>query len=94
MTDSQKHGVGECSDCPPVGYPTDETRCLPCPRRAALLASTPDLQREIKRLREALKLWLAYDNCDEADFTQSGPMLLYAEAINATRSALNPASDG
>jgi len=22
-----------CEDCPPVGYPTDETRCLPCPRR-------------------------------------------------------------
>lgn len=22
-----------CSDCPPVGYPTDETRCAPCPRR-------------------------------------------------------------
>jgi hypothetical protein len=23
-----------CSDCPPIGYPTDETRCAPCPRRA------------------------------------------------------------
>lgn len=22
-----------CSDCPPPGYPTEETRCLPCPRR-------------------------------------------------------------
>ena len=22
-----------CSDCPPVGYPTDKTRCLPCLRR-------------------------------------------------------------
>lgn len=22
-----------CSDCPPVGYPTDITRCTPCPRR-------------------------------------------------------------
>lgn len=22
-----------CEDCPPVGYPTDKTRCLPCPRR-------------------------------------------------------------
>ncbi len=21
-----------CSDCPPVGYPTDETRCRSCPR--------------------------------------------------------------
>lgn len=23
-----------CSDCPPVGYPTDKTRCTDCPRRA------------------------------------------------------------
>jgi hypothetical protein len=23
-----------CSDCPPIGYPTDKTRCTPCPRRA------------------------------------------------------------
>lgn len=22
-----------CSDCPPVGYPTDKTRCVECPRR-------------------------------------------------------------
>lgn len=22
-----------CSDCPPVGYATDKTRCDPCPRR-------------------------------------------------------------
>lgn len=24
-----------CEDCPPSDYPTDKTRCLPCPRRAA-----------------------------------------------------------
>ena len=24
-----------CEDCPPVSYPTDKTRCLPCPRRSA-----------------------------------------------------------
>lgn len=28
-----------CEDCPPPDYPTDETRCLPCPRRAALTVS-------------------------------------------------------
>ena len=29
-------GSGEaCEDCPPEGYPTDKTRCLPCPRRSA-----------------------------------------------------------
>ncbi len=22
-----------CSDCPPAGYPTNKTRCLPCPIR-------------------------------------------------------------
>lgn len=25
-----------CEDCPPVGYPTDKTRCTPCPRRTLL----------------------------------------------------------
>lgn len=25
-----------CSDCPPVGYPNDKTRCLPCPRRTMI----------------------------------------------------------
>ena len=29
-----------CSDCPPVGYPTDETRCEPCPRRDRTLRDT------------------------------------------------------
>ena len=23
-----------CDDCPPIGYVTDRTRCLPCPRHA------------------------------------------------------------
>lgn len=27
-----------CEDCPPVGYPTDKTRCTPCPRRATTQA--------------------------------------------------------
>ena len=22
-----------CSDCPPAGYPTDETRCAACPKK-------------------------------------------------------------
>jgi hypothetical protein len=26
--------VALCEDCPAVGYPTDKTRCTPCPRRA------------------------------------------------------------
>lgn len=23
-----------CEDCPPIGYPTNKTRCAPCPKRA------------------------------------------------------------
>lgn len=35
-----------CSDCPPVDYPTDKTRCEPCPRAArnrenAAMTATP-----------------------------------------------------
>jgi hypothetical protein len=29
---------GRCSDCPPVGYPTDITRCAACVRRGELVA--------------------------------------------------------
>lgn len=32
-----------CSDCPPVGYQTDKTRCLPCPRRPSV-HSAPEPQ--------------------------------------------------
>ncbi len=31
-----------CSDCPPVGYPTDETRCDSCPRCLPLCPDSPD----------------------------------------------------
>jgi len=30
-----------CDDCPPNDYPTDKTRCLPCPRRAPAQPSLP-----------------------------------------------------
>lgn len=32
-----------CSDCPPVGYPTDKTRCSECPR--ITLADQPTAQK-------------------------------------------------
>lgn len=32
-SDRSAQGTSLCSDCPPVGYPTDKTRCTPCPRR-------------------------------------------------------------
>ena len=25
-----------CDDCPPIAYPTDKTRCTPCPRRVEM----------------------------------------------------------
>lgn len=59
---------------------------------AAFIAHAPTdiskLLADNDRLREALKLWLDYDNCDEADFSSAGPMLLYAKALEATRQAL------
>ena len=54
---------------------------------ARLIAAAPELL-------EALKLWLSYDNLDEADFSEVGPMLLYAQAIEATRAAIAKATDG
>lgn len=35
-----------CSDCPPIGYPTDKTRCAPCPRRKAEKPASVDLERQ------------------------------------------------
>lgn len=36
-----------CSDCPPVGYPTDRTRCDACPRRI------PSLDEQVAQLKAA-----------------------------------------
>jgi hypothetical protein len=30
--EAEKHLQLLCEDCPPIGYPTDKTRCDPCPR--------------------------------------------------------------
>lgn len=35
MSTEKNQPGNECSDCPPVGYPTDKTRCDPCPRHDA-----------------------------------------------------------
>lgn len=43
-----------CGDCPPVGYPTDKTRCLPCPRRSP--ASDPRVAEAVEALREIAEL--------------------------------------
>jgi len=62
---------------------------------AKLVAAAPDLARQVIHLteqldemREVLRLWLAYDDLDEADFAGTGPMLSYANAINKTRAIL------
>lgn len=44
-----------CDDCPPVGYPTEKTRCLPCPRRvAAPHPATAAGEQELPALPEAV----------------------------------------
>jgi hypothetical protein len=35
-----------CDDCPPAGWPTDKTRCAPCPRRALGLPPWDELTPE------------------------------------------------
>jgi hypothetical protein len=50
-TPTEGDGAGEdelCDDCPPVGYPTDKTRCLPCPRRTPL--SPPEVEGLVEEL--------------------------------------------
>lgn len=53
-----------CDDCPPVGYPTDKTRCLPCPRR--IPPSHPDRREQYARIidQEAFELIKHYSNLD------------------------------
>jgi hypothetical protein len=38
--------MSECEDCPPAGYPTDETRCLPCLRRAVRIYHCANCNRD------------------------------------------------
>lgn len=33
-----------CEGCPPIGYPTDATRCSPCPRRVT--TTRPEAARD------------------------------------------------
>lgn len=52
--------AGLCEDCPPVGYPTDKTRCLECPRRPAGSIFTPEAieaaSAEVERLTRELDI--------------------------------------
>jgi hypothetical protein len=40
-----------CEDCPPVGYPTNKTRCDPCPRHDPILSV-------INQEREKVASWM------------------------------------
>lgn len=63
----------------------DEPTPFPAESNARLIASAPDLLA-------ALQLWVAYDSCDESDFAEAGPMLMYADALEATRAAISKAT--
>lgn len=45
---------GLCSDCPPAGYPTDATRCLPCPRRDPT-PSAAEIDAAVKRATQIVR---------------------------------------
>jgi len=48
--------AGLCEDCPPVGYPTDKTRCAPCPRRTTdAPQEAPDDNAELVK---AFRAWM------------------------------------
>ena len=54
-------GLGDavlCSDCPPVGYSTDRTRCIPCPRHADTITTLRAELAAVKRERdEMIPMW-------------------------------------
>lgn len=41
--DAMHEGATLCSDCPPVGYPTDSTRCDECPRKSPPVVDIPQV---------------------------------------------------
>lgn len=44
-----------CEGCPPVGYPTDTTRCTPCPRRSEKLSQPRVPQNEYEATLTAIR---------------------------------------
>lgn len=60
-----------CEDCPPVGYPTDKTRCTPCPRRTL---KANGLQQEFDGAIQRLE---AHPPCSIANMWQCGSCLTF-----------------
>lgn len=58
-----------CEDCPPKGYPTDKTRCLPCPRRMTFTCAN-----EAEPGREVCSQWCG----DERACPQAGAITMKA----------------
>lgn len=54
-----------CEDCPPIGYPTDETRCTPCDRRALTVEEMPSAwQQRLKGRWHNLPEDWSKEECD------------------------------
>lgn len=72
-----------CDDCPPVAYPTDKTRCLPCPRRAtpqpAQVAATH--QQGLQVAARAASLLDDYMACVKRHFTEECELNVYLPEI-------------
>ena len=66
-----------CSDCPPVDYPTDETRCAPCPRRVA-----GDTSRHRRHELLAVMCRLLHYQQHGDGLTIDSPFAEFAEAWN------------
>jgi hypothetical protein len=69
-------GIAElalCEDCPPVGYPTDDTRCEPCPRRTVPYRSLGDYRAAAgSHGRPNMAPPYACDGCGDLGWEQVG----------------------
>ncbi|CAH1665458.1 MULTISPECIES: hypothetical protein [unclassified Chelatococcus] len=57
--EAERAEASRCSDCPPVGYPTDETRCEPCDRRTEVVTDAHPDDLAVNRFAAAMKAKLA-----------------------------------
>ena len=83
-----------CDDCPPPDYPTDKTRCLPCPRRGDELEAPrrprrgrpPDDGRDAKCTYVGFRAPLALKSQLEAAALVNGRSLSYEAQIRLEQS--------
>lgn len=85
-----------CEDCPPAGYPTDKTRCAPCPRAAAASAEPVAWRWRIKCAKSSDDWWYDDDWKAFADeqiereplYTHPAPDAEIVAALEAARDAV------